>query len=291
VTSFPLLYWLESHASASTREAYATDLRQFLGRDPQFAAPKELARIGPKEVLDYARRLHRRFKPATVARKLATLRSAFGHLAQTGVTKSNPALAATPPVVPPVATTQGLTESSAARLLDGPRRSVIAKRDHAILLLLLHNGLRRSEIASLRSRDVKAEVDGSTIALIRRGRQVRAVKVKPEIVDAIREYHAASAAGEFVFRSHSHRVAGTGLTPKAVWLVVKSAAKRAGLEKRISPNSLRLTHITMALARGCPLGRVQAAVGHARPESTMRYGRLVDAEEHATDFVSFRRKK
>jgi integrase len=143
-------------------------------------------------------------------------------------------------------------------------------------------------------KDLRDEVDGTTVALIRRGRHVRAVKLKPEIVSAIRAYHeGAGGAGEWAFRNHSHRPGGgTGLTPKAVWLIVKSAAARAGIAKRVSPNSLRLTHITMALSRGCPLGRVQAAVGHSRPESTMRYGRLLDADGgHATDFVSFKPRR
>ena len=285
----PLADFLAGLRSDATREAYAVDLRQFLRADPERATPRELGRFSAREVLDYYKRIDRRFKKATVARKIATIRSSFGWLVKRGVIGSNPAAIVHPPRPPETTTTHALSESAAARLLDSiPRTTAMGRRDYAILMLLLHNGLRRSEISALRRADLKSEVDGTTVALVRHGRRVRAVKLKPEVVAAISAYHDGADPGTFVFAGHSNRHgtdAGPALSPKAVWLI----ARRRG---HVSPNALRVTHITTALRRGCPLSRLQAAVGHARAETTMRYGRLLDgAGEHATDFVSFRKRR
>ena len=74
-------------------------------------------------------------------------------------------------------------------------------------------------------------------------------------------------------------------TARTVWSNV--LAKRAGINKRISPHSLRHSFITAALDAGVPLRDVQEAASHADPRTTMRYDRARRSlDRHATYIVS-----
>jgi site-specific recombinase XerD len=69
--------------------------------------------------------------------------------------------------------------------------------------------------------------------------------------------------------------------------VVRRLARRAGIEKKISPHSLRHSFITAALDAGVPLRDVQEAASHADPRTTMRYDRARRSlDRHATYIVA-----
>jgi site-specific recombinase XerD len=69
--------------------------------------------------------------------------------------------------------------------------------------------------------------------------------------------------------------------------VVRRLAKRAGIDKNISPHSSRHSFITAALDAGVPLRDVQEAASHADPRTTMRYDRARQSlDRHATDIVA-----
>ena len=69
--------------------------------------------------------------------------------------------------------------------------------------------------------------------------------------------------------------------------IVRRLAKRAGIDKRISPHSLRHSFITAALDAGVPLRDVQEAASHSDPRTTMRYDRgRGSLDRHATYIVS-----
>ena len=78
------------------------------------------------------------------------------------------------------------------------------------------------------------------------------------------------------------------MTPAVIWHIVTTAAKRAGIEKRISPHSLRHSAITFALDGGAKLERVQRFAGHADPKTTIRYFRSAeDLDQSAAHHVDF----
>jgi integrase/recombinase XerD len=78
-----------------------------------------------------------------------------------------------------------------------------------------------------------------------------------------------------------------GLDRHAAGRIVRRAARRAGITKRVGPHTLRHAFITAALDAGVPLRDVQEAASHADPRTTMRYDRgRVSLDRHATYIVA-----
>lgn len=287
-----------------TRRAYAADLAEFfafLGLDPSDTATLRL--VTPAHVAEYAAHVSKRdatgtlANAATVARKLSSVRSAFNWLRACGVLEGNPAAFVRSPRVSAQSPRQGLSKGEARAMVDGMTGvSVKALRDRAILLVMLYGGLRRAEVSALRIGDLYEE-RGYSVAHVRgKGGKVRTVPLKVEAVRAVAEYLEAdgrTGAGADVplfVPTRNNRTGKTdrAMTPGMVWYVVREAAARAGIIKRISPHSLRHTAITLALDGGAKVERVQAFAGHADPKTTIRYFRTAaDLDQSAAHAITF----
>ena len=80
---------------------------------------------------------------------------------------------------------------------------------------------------------------------------------------------------------------GHRLDRHAAGRIVRRVARRAGINKRVGPHTLRHAFITAALDAGVPLRDVQEAASHADPRTTMRYDRArVSLDRHATYIVA-----
>ena len=135
--------------SENTRRAYTSDLCSFFGVDSMDCVTQEdLGKVGLEQVIAYRNNLLDKYKPATVARKMSSLRSLFDFLCSTGLLRNNPATSklARSPKVSQDSNTAGLTQEEAELILRQPDRStLLGKRDYAMLLLMITAGLRRSE--------------------------------------------------------------------------------------------------------------------------------------------------
>src|SRR5439155_17005011 len=117
------------------------------------------------------------------------------------------------------------------------------KRDRAVLAILLGCGLRRAEVVELKISDLQLREDHWVIAdLIGKGRHIRTVPMPTWVKAAIDEWTTAAKITEGrLFRriNKNGDVWGDGITPKAVWHIVKKAAKTADLN--VAPHYLRRT--------------------------------------------------
>ena len=139
--------WLADFTSPHTRAAYYGDLLAFAryanahGLNMLHASKADVA--GFKAILEDLDGDH--LSPASVARRISAVSSFYRHLEHEGVTTANPALLVRRPKVSEESMTQALTRSEAARLLEAA--DTAGPRDHALICLLLLNGLR---VGSLR---------------------------------------------------------------------------------------------------------------------------------------------
>ena len=79
------------------------------------------------------------------------------------------------------------------------------------------------------------------------------------------------------------------LSSVSIRLIVKKYARLAGIEKQISPHSLRHTAITLSLDGGATIRQVQYLAGHSDPKTTMRYDRhRNNLDDHATDYINLK---
>jgi len=118
------------------------------------------------------------------------------------------------------------------------------KRDRAILALLIGCGLRRAELVALKKDDFQLREDHWVLAdLIGKGKHIRTVPVPAWAKRAVDDWTEASGAnGNPIFRrvNRQGKAWGAGITPKAIWHVVKAAAAQAGIQN-LAPHDLRRT--------------------------------------------------
>ena len=174
--------------------------------------------------------------------------------------------------------TEFLTEEEAQAILRVPdRRTLQGKRDYAILLTLLTTGLRKAEICSLKVEDLKTYRNQAVIDVIGKGQRFRRIPLKTETLLAIKDYYKATGNGTDPGHPLFQTLGKHGpyqerdLTPKAVDSLIKSAAKRALIQKRIHPHVMRHTFATTLLDNGNDLKTVQALMGHSHIRTTERY--------------------
>ena len=146
----------------------------------------------------------------------------------------------------------------------------LALRNLAIIALLARAGLRVGEVVALDVGDVELN-ERSGWVLVRRGKGLkeRRVPLSREARKALRAYLEARPgwSGDALFVTKTGRRMDAG----AVQRMVKAAARRAGIQKRVTPHVLRHTFATRFLRRGGDLATLQAVLGHANLATTARY--------------------
>jgi site-specific recombinase XerD len=148
------------------------------------------------------------------------------------------------------------------------------KRDRAILALLIGCGLRRAELVGLKKEDLQIREDHWVVAdLIGKGKHIRTVPVPTWVKRAVDEWTDAAGVGNGpIFRRVNRlgRVCGEGITPKAIWHIVKAAAARAGIQN-LAPHDLRRTCARLCHLAGGELEQIQFLLGHASVQTTEGY--------------------
>jgi integrase/recombinase XerD len=270
---------LERGLSRNTLEAYRSDLLQFgdfLGRHRLTLAAtshgdlaaflSELASGGPERPP---------VAPATLARKVAALRSFYRHLRREGTLEHDPTAELRGPrktrTLPRV-----LSREEVTRLLGEPRGAdPRALRDRALLEIMYACGLRTSEAIGLELADV--DLEEGVLCARGKGSKERLVPIGRQAVAALRAYcrsgrplllGAGVESRLFVNRR------GTRLTRQGLYKIVQGHARRAGLQEKMSPHTLRHTFATHLLAGGCDLRSLQEMLGHADLATTQVYTHL-----------------
>ena len=153
------------------------------------------------------------------------------------------------------------------------------RRNRALIAVLALGALRRSEAAALQWGDVDFE-NGVITVRHGKGDKAREVPLAGEFaLDALRQWRLCQPVGrEYIFcavKKGGRLGADKPIDGTDVYRVVKATEDLCSIE--FKPHDLRRTFITEALATGTPLATVQAAAGHARGETTLRYAQAVDA--------------
>jgi integrase/recombinase XerD len=271
VTSFLAL--LSARRAARTVDAYRRDLdsvAEFLGHSPAAASTDELER--------YVARLRADgLAAATIARRIAALRTFYRHLQLLGTRADNPAAELAPPrrarKLP-----RTLSPGEAERLIEAAAGvSPRALRDGAIVELLYGAGLRVSELTSLLRGSI--DLDARIVRCTGKGGKERIVPIGRRAAEALRRYLARGRP--FLDRRHRPEVflnaRGGPLTRAGGFLILRQLAGKAGLEpERVHPHLLRHSFATHLLEGGADLRSVQEMLGHADLATTELYTHVSD---------------
>lgn len=282
--------FLAGQLSAATARAYRTDVADFFGKPCADVTRADLALVTPAHIIGGRNRRMQEQAPATVARKLSSLRSLFRYAEALGIIDGNPAKPelVRAPRVSQESRTQGLDRDEARALLaaiDGEDLTTL--RDRALITLALYTGLRRAEIVGADREDLGRKNGHRTLTVTGKGGARQTVKLPVPAARAIDAYLAARTDdGPALFVSHAQNgTAGRRLSTKAVYRRVQRYAEAAGLTN-ITPHSLRHSFVTLALDGGATVRQVQAAARHADPKTTLRYDRRRrNLDDHAGDYL------
>ncbi|HTO10368.1 MAG TPA: tyrosine recombinase XerC [Candidatus Binatia bacterium] len=257
---------VERNASAHTLRSYANDLTDF----QRFLAARgtpDLAAADLRLVRAWLAALHARgLAPASVARKLAAVRSCYRFLVRRGVVEGNPAREARSPR-PPRRLVTFLPIDEATQLVDGRAIGGSSRaRDRAILEVLYASGLRVSELAGLDLDD--ADRAERTLRVLGKGRKERIVPYGGAAARALDAWlgQRGEAAGALFTNARGGR-----LTVRSIHTIVRRSARAAGITRRVSPHTLRHTFATHLLDGGADLRAIQELLGHSRLSTTQRY--------------------
>ena len=275
---------VERGASENTLSAYRNDLAQLVEFAETRAGAGDWPDVTERTMADYA--LHLRalgYSETTRARKTASAKSLFGFLLMDGVIQGNPTANLSTPRMGR-SLPSPLTEEEAGRLLSAPSEleTPEARRDEAMLELLYATGMRVSELISLNLEDV--DLDGGSARCLGKGGKERVIPIHAGAVAAL-EFYIEEARPVFVKPTSSTALfmsrRGSRLTRQGFWVILKGHAKRAGLDGRITPHTLRHSFATHLLRGGAPLRHVQELLGHASITTTQIYTHLTSEHVRA----------
>jgi len=282
IESFLNFISVEKGFSQNTLSAYKNDLTQFLGylekeMPRKGLAPDNWAAIDRETLLGYVVDLkERKYAPATVARKIAAMKSFFDFLIRENIIPKDPAenlggtkLGQSLP--------RTLTVAQVEELLAQPakRSSPEARRDKAMLELIYATGMRVTELVSLNVEDVN--LDDGFVRCLGKGSKERIIpfheQALRDLILYLNEARPVLAAGDEKSLFVNRR--GQRLTRQGFWLILKNYAKAMGIEKEITPHTLRHSVATHLLHSGkMNLRELQEFLGHANISTTQIYTHL-----------------
>jgi len=252
--------WLAGKSSPHTRRAYAADAAVFL----RFVA-KPLYRVTLADFEIWAAHLGQgSLKPASRNRSLTAVKSLLSFAQQTGYLPFN--VGAAVKLLPnrDFLAQRILEESEVSRLIEAASWG----RNRILLKLLYATGARVSELCGLKWADAVARKEGGQLTLFGKGGKTRTILLKPAVWELLVSLRRDGRPQDPIFPS---RKGGTPLDPSQVRRIVYAAARRAGLEQKVSPHWMRHAHASHALDRKAPIHLVQATLGHASVSTTGRY--------------------
>jgi integrase/recombinase XerD len=261
--------WMERGLSEHTLSAYRSDLAGLAAW--LCGNGRTLLGARRQDLLDYlAARVAAGARPRTTARLLSSLRRFYRHLVREGRIAEDPSVRIdSPRIGRPLPDT--LSEQDVDALLDAPDTAdALGLRDRAMLELLYACGLRVSELVGLGTDQVN--LNQGVVRLLGKGGKERLVPLGEEAVDWLQRYLiearpqlASSARHLFVSRR------GRGMTRQTFWHRLRQYAIKAGINKHLSPHTLRHAFATHLLNHGADLRVVQMLLGHSDLSTTQIY--------------------
>ena len=269
--------WLEKGLSDNTRNAYRSDLALFNGWLQERGIT--LLSAGRELILDHlAWRLEQSYKPRSTARFLSGARGFYRYLLREKLIGVDPTLQVDMPQLGrPLP--KSMSQADVEALLCAPDLSeAIGQRDRAMLEVLYACGLRVTELISLTLEQVNLRQ--GVLRVMGKGSKERLVPMGEEAIEWVERYMRdarhellGGRPSDVLFPSQR----GEQMTRQTFWHRIKHQAKVAGIDKSLSPHTLRHAFATHLLNHGADLRVVQMLLGHSDLSTTQIYTHVARA--------------
>ncbi|XEO93100.1 site-specific tyrosine recombinase XerD [Latilactobacillus sakei] len=272
---------IERGLSENTRQSYRQDLKQY----QQFLESQKLPTFTEDRfvVLNFLQAQTAAHKAqSSIARSISTLRKFYQYLTREGHIQKDPMLQIDSPKqgrhLPAV-----LSSEEIERLLKTPDTSTpLGLRDRAILEVLYATGLRVSELVHLKLTDLHLSL--GLIQTLGKGDKERIIPIGDVAVDWINQYLERSRNQLTKGKNSPYLFVnfhGNGLTRQGIWKNLKAIVQAAGIEKDVTPHTLRHSFATVLLENGADLRIVQELLGHSDISTTQIYTHI--SKKHLTE--------
>ncbi len=278
---------LDRGVSNSTIAAYRQDLRDFQVWLQKSSLARPLKEITYDDLSLFVSALaEQNQKPASISRKISTLRQFFKFGCLELGLESNPTeLLKAPKNKPPLPKT--ISEKEVTSLLEAVDNLAQSRgtahprflRDRAMIYLLYASGLRVSELVGLKLSQI--DLQAGYLRIHGKGGKERVTPFAKTAGDRLQEYldirSKFDPQTDEVFIGH----AGSAITRQAFWKILKSLAGQAGISASLSPHTLRHSFATHLLHSGMDLRSLQMLLGHSDLSTTQIYTHV--GPEHLKD--------
>ena len=269
-------YWLSTGASKNTLAAYRSDLKIF----NKWLAGKSFISVNSKHIQDYfSDRQKNNIGSSTQARILTSLHSFYQYLLANQLIKKDPTEQLSHPKLEkklPVF----LNIKEVEKLLEAPSgSSLIGQRDRAMLELSYSCGLRVSELINLSYHNINLKEE--FIRIHGKGNKERVLPMGEIAIDYLMKYETNARPvllkkGQSDSYFLSNR--GSAMSRQNFFYIIKAYANQVGIDKPLSPHSLRHAFATHLVQKGADLRSVQLMLGHSDISSTQLYTHIQNAQ-------------
>ncbi|MGE6258905.1 site-specific tyrosine recombinase XerD [Heyndrickxia sporothermodurans] len=265
---------VEKGLSKNTIVSYERDLKSYIKYMEKVEQTESLNDITRVHIVQFLNHLRKQGKSAkTLARHVASIRSFHQFLLREKASESDPTVhLETPQTERNLPKVLNLSEVEA--LLDAPsENSPLSLRDKAMLELLYATGIRVSELINLNLEDLHLTM--GFVRCIGKGNKERIIPIGKTATNVLEMYLKDGRSKliskqnqtQSLFLNHH----GNRLTRQGFWKILKGLAKKANIEKELTPHTLRHSFATHLLENGADLRAVQEMLGHADISTTQIY--------------------
>lgn len=270
-TNFLAYCRVERQLSDNTLSAYEQDLKEFC----RFFGNRPVSDIGGAELVAYSQHLvsRRKSAPATTKRRLACVRAMFVRLRRQQIIATNPFADVDLRIRIPARLPRCLGAAEARALLQEGRRA--SSTTYLSVLILFATGIRISELASIRLRDI--DLEQCAIRIVGKGDRERRVYLSDQTtISVLRAYiakmHPGHTGSERLFINDHRRPANAACLRRRI----SCLAQIAGLSRTVTPHMIRHTTATILIETGVDIRLVQRLLGHHSIATTQIYTHVSD---------------
>lgn len=259
----------ERNLSLNTIKSYSNDLQQF-------AKTHDFLKVTPTDSKKYLEKLN--LSPKSQAHTITVLNSFYLFLINESVIKTNPFAQIHHPKLPKYLP-EYLTEEEIDKILDINLNNSYDYRNIAMLETLYATGMRVSELVNLEM--VNLDLDNALVRIMGKGSKERIIPLTDIAIKRLQIYikdHRPQLLNNknsnYVFISRNQK----NISRQAFFKIIKTICQSKGINKNISPHTIRHSFATHLLAHGADLRIIQELLGHEDISTTQIYTHLTNTQ-------------